>query len=222
MATQNRLFLSECVEKRHSTRSFLKKPVPRSVLERALTLAKNAPSSSNIQPWRLIIVEGAARDRLAASLTTAAMQGGILVPPVPPVFQQYRSNYGKGLYGDVLGISRTDHVRWQAARLRNYEFFDAPTEIIVTMHKDLSTSDALSVGMYLQILLLALAQEGIASCCQVSVAGYPEILRRELDIPDHLEIICGVAVGYENPESEINTYRVQKEEFTAVTRFVSI
>ncbi|KAL6693163.1 Nitroreductase-like protein [Trichoderma pleuroticola] len=209
MATQSNLSLNECVEKRHSTRSFLKKPISRSVLERALTLAKNAPSSSNIQPWRLIIVEGAAHDRLAASLTTAAMQGGVLVPAVPVVFQQCQSDYGKGLYRYVLGISRTDHVRWQAARLRNYDFFDAPTEIIVTMHKDLPTSDALSV-------------EGVASCCQVSVAGYPDILRRELDIPDHLEILCGVAVGYENPDSEINSYRVQKEEFAAVTRFVSI
>ncbi|EHK20488.1 uncharacterized protein TRIVIDRAFT_154455 [Trichoderma virens Gv29-8] len=216
------MLLDDCVEKRHSTRSFLKKPIPRSVLERALTLAKNAPSSSNIQPWRLIIVEGAARDRLAASLCTAATQGGPFVPPIPAAFQHYRSNYGKGLYGDVLGISRNDHVRLQAAQLRNYNFFDAPTEIIVAMHKDLAIADALSVGMYLQTLLLGLAQEGIASCCQVAVAGYPEILRRELDVPDHLEIICGVAVGYEDADSEINSYRAQKEEFTAVTRFISI
>ncbi|KAL7947118.1 Nitroreductase-like protein [Trichoderma barbatum] len=222
MTTGSQLLLNDCVEKRHSTRSFLKTPVPRSALERALNLAKNAPSSSNIQPWRLIIVEGAACDRLAASLTTAATQGGVVVPPIPPTLQHYRSEYGKGLYGDVLGIPRNDYARWQAARLRNYNFFDAPTEIIVTMHKGLATSDALSVGMYLQILLLALAQEGIASCCQVAVAGYPEVLQRELDIPDHLEIICGVAVGYEDPNSPINSYRAQKEDFARVTRFMSI
>lgn len=222
MATKSQLLFDECVEQRHSTRSFLKTPIPRSALERALTLANNAPSNSNIQPWRLLIVEGAARDRLAASLTVAATHGGVIVPPIPPAFQHYRSEYGKGLYGDVLGISREDHVRLQAARMRNYEFFDAPTEIIVTMHKDLEKYDALSVGMYLQTLLLALSQEGIGSCCQVAVACYPEILRRELDIPDHLDIICGVAVGYENLDSPINSFRVQKEDFTAVTRFMSI
>ena len=37
--------------------------------------------------------------------------------------------------------------------------------------------DALGVGMYLQTLLLALTARGLGTCVEVSIAGYPEIVR---------------------------------------------
>jgi hypothetical protein len=47
-----------------------------------------------------------------------------------------------------------------AAVLRNWEFFRAPVAGIVCMHRDLGPADALSVGMFLQTLLLALTERG--------------------------------------------------------------
>ena len=41
---------------------------------------------------------------------------------------------------------------------------------------------ALSVGIYLQTLLLALTERGLGTCVGVSVAGYPEIVRAKLAI----------------------------------------
>jgi nitroreductase len=53
------------------------------------------------------------------------------------------------------------HLR---AVLRNWEFFRAPLAGIVCMHRDLGHADALSVGMFLQTLLLALTERGLDSC----------------------------------------------------------
>ena len=57
-----------------------------------------------------------------------------------------------------MGITRDDKVEHDAAVLRNWEFFRAPLAGIVCMHRDLGLADALSVGMYLQTLLLALTE----------------------------------------------------------------
>jgi len=64
--------LARTVLERHSTRRFLPRPVPRDLVNEALALAQHAPSNSNIQPWRLVFVSGAARDRLKHALFSVA------------------------------------------------------------------------------------------------------------------------------------------------------
>jgi nitroreductase len=79
------------------------------------------------------------------------------------------------------------------------------------MHEDLGPADALSVGMFLQTLLLALTARGLGTCVEVSIAGYPEIVRAQLDIPAELSILCGVAVGYPDPDFAANKIHVPRE-----------
>jgi nitroreductase len=85
-----------------------------------------------------------------------------------------------------MGIARQDKEGRTVADLRNYEFFRAPLVGIVCMHHDLGPADALSVGMFLQTLLLALTARGLGTCVEFSLAGYPDVLRRELKIPPEL------------------------------------
>ena len=91
------------------------------------------------------------------------------------------------------------------------EFFRAPVAGIVCMHQDLGLADALSVGMYLQTLLLALTERGLGSCVEVSIAGYPEIVRAQLTIPTELSILCGLAIGYPDPEFPANKLHIARE-----------
>lgn len=79
------------------------------------------------------------------------------------------------------------------------------------MRRDLGTCDAMSVGMFLQILLRALTEQGLGSCIEVSIVGYPEIVRAELDIPEELSILCGLAVGYSYPDFAANKLTIGRE-----------
>ena len=72
-------------------------------------------------------------------------------------------------------------------------------------------ADALSVGMFLQTLLLALTERGLGSCVEVSIAGYPEIVRAQLAIPAELSILCGLAVGYPDPDFPANKLHIGRE-----------
>src|SRR5207249_11111652 len=79
------------------------------------------------------------------------------------VVSAFPQRAGAQVYG-AMGISREDTARHAAAVLRNWEFFRAPVAGIVCMHPDLGPADALSVGMFLQTLLLALTERGLVSC----------------------------------------------------------
>jgi nitroreductase len=203
--------LEQTIRERHSTRLFLpNKPVPRELAEEALALAVHAPSNSNIQPWHVVFASGPPRDRLVKALLEEAQRRPPNIPPLPESFKHFRSELGAQVYG-AMGITREDKAGHTAAVLRNWEFFRAPLGAIVCMHKDLGPADALSVGMFLQTLLLALTARGLGTCCEVSIAGYPEIVRAQLAIPAELSILCGVAIGYPDPDFAANKLHVARE-----------
>jgi nitroreductase len=189
----------QLVKARHSTRKFLSTPVPRTLLNESLALAQFAPSNSNIQPWHVLIADGVRRDRLKEALMTEAKQAAPVIPQLPEEFKHFRQELGAEVYG-AMGIAREDKASRAAAVLRNYEFFGAPVVAIICIHQDLGRADDMSVGMYVQTLLLALTERGLGTCCEVSLAGYSDILRTELNIQPELAIICGIAIGYTDPD----------------------
>ena len=129
---------------------------------------------------------------------------------MPKSFEHYRRELGAEVYG-AMGIAREDTAGHAAAVLRNWEFFRAPLAGVICMHRDLGLADAVSVGMFLQTLLLALTERGLGSCVEVSVTGYPEILRAQLTISEELSILCSVSIGYPDPDFAANKLHIQRE-----------
>jgi nitroreductase len=212
--------LEEVIRERHSIRMFLPdRPVARELVDEAVDLAIRAPSNSNIQPWHLVFASGAARDRLVAALLEAAQAGPPKVPELPEHFTHFRSETGKVVYGS-MGIARDDLDGRRAAVLRNWEFFRAPLAGIVCMDRELGLVDSLGVGMFLQTLVLALTARGLGTCVQVAIAGYPEIIHRQLDIPEQFTILCGLSVGYPDPEFPANKIRIGRQPIEKNVVFV--
>jgi nitroreductase len=202
--------LDEVVRTRHSTRLFLRdKPVPRELLDEALSLAMRAPSNSNVQPWRLFVASGPRRDRLVEALLEQASIELPVTTGLPEPFIPLRQELGALVYGS-MGIARHDADARRLAQLRNWEFFRAPVGAVVCMHRDLGMVDSLGVGMFLQTLLLALTERGLGTCVQVSIAAFPEILRAHLDIPDDLIVLCGLAIGFPDPAFPGNSVAVPR------------
>jgi nitroreductase len=202
--------LEDAIGERHSTRMFLRdEPVPQSLVEEALTLAMRAPSNSNIQPWHLVLASGPGRDRLVEALLEVAAVESPSVPVLPESFAHMRRDLGALVYGS-MGIARHDADARRIAVLRNWEFFRAPLAGIVCMHRDLDYVDAIGVGMFLQTFLLALTARGLGTCVQVSIAGYPDVVREQLNISEDLRILTGLAIGYPDPSFAANDLRVPR------------
>ena len=64
--------VEEAITGRRSIRAFLPKPVPRELIERVLLIAGRAPSGSNVQPWRVWVLQGAVRDEIVRELRRRA------------------------------------------------------------------------------------------------------------------------------------------------------
>ena len=105
------------------------------------------------------------------------------IPPLPEQFRHFRRELGAQVYGS-MGIGKDDTEKHAAAVMRNWEFFRAPLAGIICMHQELGPADAVSVGMFLQTFLLALTERGLGSCVEVSVVGYPDIVRAQLGISE--------------------------------------
>ena len=204
------LELDQAIKERHSTRMFLPQPVPRDLVTEALELAQHAPSNSNIQPWHVVFASGTVRDKLVAALLDEAHRQPPNIPALPDQFQHFRRELGAQVYGS-MGIGKDDTEKHAAAVMRNWEFFRAPVAGIICMHQELGPADAVSVGMFLQTFLLALTERGLGSCVEVSVVGYPEIVRAQLAIPAELSILCGVAIGYAHPTFPANPLHVGRQ-----------
>lgn len=215
----------EAIASRKSTRAFLPKAIEPAVLDELLLIAGTAPSGSNVQPWNVHVVSGAARDRLSAALLAAHEAG----EPLEREYQYYplawRSPYierrratGWGLYS-LLGIQKGDREASSRQHGRNYEFFDAPIVFVFTIDKDLQTGSWLDYGMFLQNIMIGARGYGLHTCPQAALANYPHIVKKQLDIGDDKIVVCGMSIGYEDTSQRVNEFqpdRMPLDEF--VTR----
>jgi nitroreductase len=69
----------------------------------------------------------------------------------------------------------------------------------------------LDFGVYLQTLLLALWERGVASCAQAALKRYDDVTRRVLGIADPLQILCGISFGYEDTTHPANGCRQSRQ-----------
>ena len=205
--------LETCVRHRHSIRFYKDEDVEEQILRECVALAQLAPSNSNMQNWRLHLAHQDARHRVVSALKEEVQNQGPNMPPLPEDFKHFRSDLGQKLYGEEgYAISREEKEKHMQAVMRNYEFFGAPVCGVITMHSDLTHVDAMSVGMFVQTLMLALTERGLGTCLQGSVTGYPEVLRREFKLPDDQKILCGIAIGHPAEHNKVNDLVMSRED----------
>jgi len=100
----------------------------------------------------------------------------------------------------------------------NYRFFDAPVGLIVYIEKNMPVGSWIDAGMFIQNVLLASQEFGLSTCPQAAFAEYPDVVREVLNL-NNVEIICGIAMGYENISHPLNSYRTQREPIEVFTKW---
>lgn len=223
--TQQASHVENAIKSRKSVRGFLPKAVDLELIEDILSAAAFAPSGSNTQPWKVHVVTGETRDRLATALVDAHNSKAPQNREYEYYPTEWRSPYterrraaGWGLYS-LLGIEKGDRNASFRQHARNFEFFGAPTVLIFTIDNDLGTGSWLDYGMFLQNIMIAAVARGLGTCPQAALANYPQLIRDELDIPSTEIVMCGIAIGYEDPDNPANAFRTARmapSEFTTV------
>lgn len=201
---------------RISVRAYLDKPVSRQTLEQVLEAARWAPSGTNTQPWRVVAASGAVRQRIADALVAQVAAGG-----APSAHYDYypdtfvepykgrRWRCGMQLYG-ALGIAADDKPARQRAMLRNFEFFGAPLGLFFYIDRAMAQGSWVDMGMFLQNVMLAARGVGLETCPQFALAMYPDVVARHVDAPAGHDLVCGLSMGYGDPDAPVNRYRTDR------------
>jgi len=210
------------INERSSVRRFTDTPVPREVIARLLESACKAPSASNQQPWNFIVVGGKKRERLVEALLRAQQSRGKHYDPsrgktMPAAYTERSKKLIKSLRAhlDTINVQAVSFLEEGSCSL-----YGAPVLILVAMEKSHMPFQLIDIGCAVENLCLAAHAGGLGTCITGLILMFEDVFREQLVLPDDLEAVVGVALGYPDRTSAINQFRAPKEEPVSLTRWI--
>jgi nitroreductase len=225
--------ISSFIRSRRSTRDFLPTQVPPEIINQILVDALSAPSWSNTRPFKVAIATGDVRDRISNeflarwSVLSKGMSGNIfqklkflfkryglptsnrrMLKPYVAELKPRAKRVGAELYG-MLGVKRGDRTERDRQWGKNYEFFGAPVELFIYIHKSLHIYAACDAGLMMENLMLSAHAHGLGSCAQGAVAIWDDVVRKEFEVSKDYRLLCGLSLGYAS-DAKVNTFAANR------------
>lgn len=169
---------------RRMIRRYTAEPVPQAVIEALLAEAIQAPSPHNRQPWRFAVVEGAARERLAAAMG-ARLREDLARDGAPPdlIERDAARSYARitgAPVGIVACLSMVDMDVYPDARRSAAERWMAGQ----------------AVAAAIQNVLLAAAARGLGACWMCAPLFCPDVVVAALALPADWEPQALITLGH--------------------------
>lgn len=203
--------LGRILRARYSCRAFLPDPVPRELIEGALTDAQHVASWCNSQPWQVHACGAEETARLADALYAHALEAphdsDIPFPArYEGAYKERRSTCGWQLY-EAVGVRKGDREASARQMRENYRFFGAPHFLLITTPKALGAYGVLDCGAFVTAVLLGLEARGLGSIAMASSAGFSPFMRDWFAVPGDRDILCGIACGRADRDHPANAFR---------------
>ena len=220
----------EAVDSRLSCRWFLDKPVDQKIVRELIAKAARAASGGNLQPWRVHALTGAplaeikqrVADRIAGHDPRHDDAEYPIYPnPIWEPYKSHREEHGVQLYG-ALKIARDDAAGRLEQYKRNFQFFNAPVALFLTIERKLGPGQWADLGSYIHTLMYLARGYGLDTCPQESWARMYRIVGEFLSIPPTHMLFCAVAIGYGDHAHPANSFRSPRagaEEFCTFVGF---
>jgi nitroreductase len=208
----------EALTARRSVRAYTDKPVEREKLLRILEAAARTPSWGNSQPWEVYVASGAALNNIRDGFEAARAAKTKVATDIPRPAEwtgaaKARMQALNPAIEAMCGEAGKDFGRL------NKEFFLANTVVYIVMDKLLGAWSMYDIGAWTQSFMLAAVEEGLATIPAIQLAIYPDVIRRELSIPDNKLVTLGIAVGYEDKAHGINNLITARDPISDTVKF---
>ena len=218
--------IKNAIISRRSVRKFLSKGINKEIIEDILNVSARAPSGTNIQPWNVHVLTGSARDRICKKASSAFLDPKIdkkndrlhYMDNFRDPYITRRRKVGWDLY-ELLNIKKGDYEKTKAFHVQNFNFFDAPVGLLFTIEKDLGWMSWLDYGMFLQNICIAARGYDLHTCPQAAWGQMNNVLSPLLNIQDNHIIHCGISLGWEDENAEVNKLRTVREDINTFTTF---
>ena len=219
--------VQKALSNRRTTRAFKPDRINRDSIMKVLEPALAAPSWANTQPWEIFVAAGEPLERIRRGYAKMLKD---CVPRNPDIVMP--KEWPDACRGrmEALKAERTE-VLEQACRpgdglpdliQMNYRLFGAPVVVYLCMDRCLTPWSMFDLGAISQSIMLSAEEQGIGSAVAVTLAAHPDIIHRELSIPDQLAIVIGIALGLPDPDSPQNKFRSTRRSVGEVVRFVGV
>jgi nitroreductase len=221
----------QAIKERKSIRAFKPDQVPLDLLKKILEHAMRAPSWANTQPWEFAVVTGEKLKAIQDAFVkrgAAAMQDSQSEVARPYDFPEPYSSRIEKMQAKERG-GRTTEMKpeeMEERMLINFRNYGATTCIYLLIDKSyLHQEKGINVwGMYdsgsvIQNIMLLAVNYGLGTIAQAMAVVYPDIIHKELGIPQDKLVALGIAIGYPDWDNEINKDFRDREPLDTMAKF---
>ena len=187
--------LREAIKSRRSCRSYAPEPLSREQVEALITEAVWAPSGSNDQPWRFVVIQNPDRLKAYSDLAKKQWLEGMKLNPAPTA---QKKRYEQLLLDPTFNI-----------------FYNAPTLVVVYGDKA-SRWHVYDCSMVAYNLMLLAEADGLASCW-IGFAHWVldgDDVKQGLGIPPEYKLVAPIILGH--PAADTARPVVPRKPFATV------
>jgi nitroreductase len=107
--------------------------------------------------------------------------------------------------------------------VQNFRHYDAPAVIYLLTDRGffyqtrgMNVWALYDCGAVVQNILLLATKHGLGTIVQAQAAAYPDVLRKELGIPESKIVLLGIAIGYPDWDNPINQFQTEREPLDSI------
>ncbi len=211
--------LVSLIKSRRSIRAFEKRIPPKELIEECLEAAVWAPSASNLQPWEFVVLGGEALKKVNQITLDNVGERMAGLDPFAETPEPIQSRQ--------LGIMRLLSKAALAQEINPTEifekmmvFFDAPIGVYFVTYKINGNQYDISTAAAVENFLLAAHEKGLGTCWLNLAIVCEEEIKAHLGIGEDKKLLAGIALGYPDKDSLLNTFDRPRIPVDSITRWL--
>jgi nitroreductase len=216
--------LIQAINERFAVRAYKSDPVTLALMKKIVQQALKAPSWANTQPWEFAVATG----KPLKAIEDGFVKKGVHHDNEIARPYEFPEPYISRINALHPRRERSEEARdeYEARVLKNYRHYGAPACIYLLIGKNffyqskgINAWSLYDCGSIVQNIMLLATSYGLGTVAQADAADHPDVIRKELSIPEDKVIALGISIGYPDLDDPENKKRRNKEPLEKVANF---